>query len=241
LSIGNLDLSKMPGFYSFSQAEGALNRKSTKYDEDQTFLQTLNWDTSIAALATTSSSFQAQQFFTAMEVLEDPISKILEDSHPLAFAVKANDADTPNWFQATSGENSEGFWEAIWKEIMTLQQIGAWEQVPRTQETKVILSTWAFKVKRFPSGLVRKLKARFCVRGDMQQEGIDVFETFAPVVAWTTIRLLLILSVILDLETTQVDYTSAFCQAPMDHDVFVALPKGWQQLNKMGLTDPFKE
>jgi hypothetical protein len=241
LSLENLDLSKIPGFYSFSQAEGALSRKSNRYSAAQAFVQTFDWDSSFTALAESSTSYQAQQFFTAMEIMEDPINKTLDESHPLAFGAKVNDADTPNWFQATSGENSKGFWEAIWKEIMTLQQIGAWEQVPRTSETKVILSTWAFKVKRFPSGLVRKLKARFCVRGDMQREGVDVFETFAPVVAWTTIRLLLILSVILDLETTQVDYTSAFCQAPMDHDVFVALPKGWQQLNKMGLGDPFKE
>ena len=92
----------------------------------------------------------------------------------------------------------------------------------------VVPSTWAFKIKRFPSGLVRKLKARFCVRGDLQKQGVDVFETYAPVVSWTTVRLLLILSVVLNLATTQVDYTAAFCQAPINHDVYIALPNGWQ-------------
>jgi hypothetical protein len=55
------------------------------------------------------------------------------------------------------------------------------------------------------------------------------------------ICLLLILLVILDLQTTQVDYSSSFYVAPMYHDVFIALPKGWQHLTKMGLPDPFKE
>ena len=121
-------------------------------------------------------------------------------------------------------------WKRI--EMNTLIKIGAWTQVEKTDNMNVILSTWAFRIKRFPSGLVRKLKARFCVRSDLQRKGIDVFETFAPVVSWTTVRLLLILSVILDLHSTQVDYTAAFCQAPIDTDVYVGLPNGWKELNK---------
>jgi len=74
----------------------------------------------------------------------------------------------------------------------------------------------------------------------MQKKGVDVFETFAPVVSWTTVRLMLILSVILDLKSTQVDYTAAFVQAPIDTDVYISLPKGWEHLNKMGLLQPFK-
>jgi len=124
--------------------------------------------------------------------------------------------------------------------MMTLQKIGAWEQVKKVDDMNVVPSTWAFKIKRFPSGLVRKLKARFCVRGDMQKKGVDVFETFAPVVSWTTVRLMLILSVILDLKSTQVDYTATFVQAPIDTDVYISLPKGWEHLNKMGLLQPFK-
>jgi hypothetical protein len=176
-----------------------------------------------------------------MENYEDPTTKTIEEFHPLALATKAADEDTPNWTKAINGPNSEGFWEGMWKEIVTLQKLGAWEQVPRPKGVNVILTTWAFKIKRYPSGLVRKLKSRFCVRGDMQKDGIDVFETFAPVVSWTTVRLLLILSVILDLKTAQVDYTSAFCQAPMKTDVYVALPNGWRTLNRMGLPDMFKE
>ena len=82
----------------------------------------------------------------------------------------------------------------------------------------VLPSTWAFKCKRFPDGLVKKLKARFCVRGDRQREGVDFFETFAPVVSWNTVRLMLVLSLILNLATRQVDYTAAFLHADIDRD-----------------------
>ena len=77
----------------------------------------------------------------------------------------------------------------------------------------VLKSTWAFKVKRFPSGLIKSFKARFCVRGDMQIEGVDFYETYAPVANWTTIRTLLVLSVQLGLCTAQLDYLAAFPQA----------------------------
>jgi hypothetical protein len=97
----------------------------------------------------------------------------------------------------------------------------------------VLPSTWAFKCKRFPDGRVRKLKARFCVRGDRQVEGVDFFDTFAPVVNWTTVRLMLILSAILGLSTHQVDYTAAFVHAPMDEDVYVDMPRGFSEQGKI--------
>ena len=51
---------------------------------------------------------------------------------------------------------------------------------------KVLPSTWAFKIKRFPSGLLRKIKARFCVCGD-QQVDVDPFDTHAPDASWSFI------------------------------------------------------
>ena len=44
---------------------------------------------------------------------------------------------------------------------------------------KILPLTWDFRIKRFPSGLVRKNRSIFCVRGDLQHQGIDVFETYA--------------------------------------------------------------
>ena len=55
-------------------------------------------------------------------------------------------------------------------EIVTLEALGAWEVLEYDLETmlNVIQSTWAFKCKRFPNGLIKKSKARFCAQGDMQ-------------------------------------------------------------------------
>ena len=83
--------------------------------------------------------------------------------------------------------------------------------VDRTRGANTLGSTWAFQKKRCPDGNLKKFKAKFCLRGDQQVDGVDVFETFAPVVAWINVRILLILSMILNLETQNLDYTNAFC------------------------------
>jgi hypothetical protein len=89
----------------------------------------------------------------------------------------------------------------------------------------VIDSVWAFKRKRYPDGSVKKLKARFCVRGDLQKKHIDYFYTYSPVVQWSTVRLLLILSIILQFETKQVDFTLAFVQAKADPGIYIEMPR----------------
>ena len=58
-------------------------------------------------------------------------------------------------------------------------------------------------------------------------EGIDFFETYAPVVAWPIVRLLLTLSIVCNLATQQVDYVNAFTQANVDDDIYIKLPKGF--------------
>ena len=97
----------------------------------------------------------------------------------------------------------------------------------------VLSSVWTLKIKRYPDGSIKKFKARFCVRGFEQRYGIDYFDTYAPVVSWTTVRLLLVLSIILNLSSKQVDYTAAFVQAPVQDNIYVELPRGYKQKGKV--------
>ena len=113
-------------------------------------------------------------------------------------------------------------------ELHALRKLESFKMVDRPSGANILESTWAFKKKRYPDGGLKKLKVRFCVRGDHQVDGVDVFETHALVVAWLTVRLLLILSMVLNLETQQVDYTNAFFQAPLEQTVFVKLPAGFK-------------
>ena len=59
----------------------------------------------------------------------------------------------------------------------------------------------------------------------MEKEGVHYWETYAPVVSWTTVRLLLIMTAQLGLATRQVDYTAAFVHAEVD------TPPGYERFN----------
>ena len=153
--------------------------------------------------------------------------------HPLFLKAKAEASklDNPNWNQAMNGEFAPEFWDACKVEINTLEGMGAWKVVKKTAEMNVLRSTWAFKIKRYPDGLIKKFKARFCARGDMQIEGVDFFETYAPVVQWTTVRLMLILEVLLDLKSKQGDVTAAFLHSDLEEgeNVYVEMPTGFRK------------
>jgi hypothetical protein len=160
--------------------------------------------------------------------------------HPLFLKAhsSASKEDNPSWKQATRGKFADEYWKAMVLEIATLEAIRAWDVVEYDPDTmpNIIPSTWAFKCKRFPDGLVKKFKARFCARGDMQLEGIDFFETYAPVVQWTTIRLMFILEVILGLKSKQGDITCAFLHADVEpgETIYVDMPLGFNSKSKNG-------
>eukprot|EP00956_Cyclotella_meneghiniana_P015936 scaffold24808_cov102-Cyclotella_meneghiniana.AAC.1 len=157
--------------------------------------------------------------------------------HPLFLKAKseASKEDNPSWKQAMSGPFKEEYWKAAIKEIETLESMDVWEVVDRTDDTNVIDSIWAFKLKRFPDGMVKKFKARFCARGDQQLEGVDFFETYAPVVQWTTVRLMLILEILLQLKSKQGDVAAAFVHGKLeDHEkVHIEMPLGFRQKGKV--------
>ena len=59
----------------------------------------------------------------------------------------------------------------------------------------------------------------------MQQEGIDLHNTFAPVVNWSTVRLLVMMDEMAGWESRQIDYFLALCQSPIGSDVYIHLPE----------------
>ena len=135
-----------------------------------------------------------------------------------------------------NGKFSQEYWKDMCVEVETLEKMDAWTVVERTPEMNVLPSTWAFCCKRYPDGLIKKFKARFCARGDRQKQGVDYFKTYAPVVMWVIIRLMLILECLLGLVSKQGDVTCAFLHAHLEpgEEVYLDMPRGFQQYGKRG-------
>ena len=173
--------------------------------------------------STMTRQYDAYSIFQTLDSDENITTNI----HPLAFAARANAEDTPRYHEAMKSPDREGFITAMEHEMNQLGELKAFIAVPRQKaidENKQIIDcTWAFKRKRFPDGTVKKLKARLCVRGDLQETN-DAFDTYSPVVQWSTVRLLLVLSIILRLETKQIDFTLAFVQADAEPGTYIEMP-----------------
>ena len=151
------------------------------------------------------------------------------EPHVLKAKANKNDADMPSYRQAMNSPDADKWTEACEIELETLRQINAWQLVKRQSWMRVLPMTWAFKLKCYPDGTAKKFKARFCVRGDRQKEGVDFFETWAPVVQWTTVRSMMVLAAKQGLCTAQADITAAFVHAPLykKDQIYVEQPKGW--------------
>ena len=118
----------------------------------------------------------------------------------------------------------------LWKEAMAEEELWCysttWDVVSATPDMNILTSKWVFKRKRDAQGAVSRHRARLVVRGFGQYEGVDYGAIFAPVVRYSTIRLLLALCAHYGLYKCHLDAPKAFTQADLDTPLFIKAPPG---------------
>jgi Reverse transcriptase (RNA-dependent DNA polymerase) len=140
--------------------------------------------------------------------------------------------------EAIFGDHGEEYWIAMKNEIEALVKRQTWDIMPRTQVPKgepIVPGTWAFKCKRRPDGSFRKFKARWCVRGDVETRmNKGNTDTYSPVIQWSSVRLMLIFTILFDLHTRSIDFSNAFAQAnmPADNNIYLEMPENFTANDK---------
>lgn len=81
--------------------------------------------------------------------------------------------------------------EAANEMIMSLKQNKTWELIESIPGKRIIGSKWTFKAKKNADGSVERYKASLVANGYSQKYGRDYDETYAPVVAHTTLKVFL--------------------------------------------------
>ena len=122
------------------------------------------------------------------------------------------------------------FVKAMQKEINEHEEQEHWTIMERRDippGTKTIMSIWSFKRKRFPNGELNKHKTRICANGGMQTWGQNYWETYAPVVNWAIVSIMLAVAKIHDLPSKSIDFVLAFPQADLEVPVYMELPMGF--------------
>jgi hypothetical protein len=105
-------------------------------------------------------------------------------------------------------------------DINTFEFIPQIDLPPRTRYLDLI---WTYRRKRCPDGSLKKYKARLCVNGSRQIQGIDYTESCAPLVQWSTIRMVNTLAAMHNLKGKQIYFTQDFPQAKLKEDIYLPL------------------
>jgi hypothetical protein len=120
----------------------------------------------------------------------------------------------------------EGAMKSEFSTMLSKEVFELWPRSKVPKGHKILQAIWSFRRKRTPAGIVYRYRARLCAHGGQQTEGIDFFETYAPVVSWNTVRLVFTLTTLKGSVSRQIDYVQAFPQAPLEDEVYMLLPKG---------------
>lgn len=125
--------------------------------------------------------------------------------------------------------NSEVWRKAMAEEIESIERNKTWELVVLPQNKNPISVKWVYKTKLNPDGTISKHKARLVARGFLQEQGIDYKEVFAPVARFETIRLIVALANLNHWDLWQLDVKSAFLNGPLDEEVYIMQPPGYER------------
>ncbi len=126
-----------------------------------------------------------------------------------------------SYSEAMKSEDAEKWKEATNKEYQSLIDKNTWTKCKLPKDRQAIGCKWVYRVKLNKNGEVERYKARLVAKGYSQKEGIDYNETFAPVLKYKSLRILLSIAAIKDMEVKQMDVETAFLNAPMREEVYM--------------------
>lgn len=127
------------------------------------------------------------------------------------------------------GPNAAEWARAIEEELDQLEKNNTWELVHKSNVQpgyRPLGGKWVYKIKRDVDGNIARFKARWVVKGYLQQFGVDFNQTFAAVVKPMAFRVLVAIAAFFDLDIDQMDVKTAFLYGLIDQLVYVEIPKG---------------
>ena len=120
-----------------------------------------------------------------------------------------------DWRDLKGRPDYEKWLQAAHEEILGLLENGTWtlEKLPPGRSS--IGSRWVFKLKKRPDGSIERYKARLVGKGFSQRPGMDFDQTFSPTAKWASLRAILAIVALEDLECISVDISRAFLNGDM--------------------------
>ncbi len=152
-------------------------------------------------------------------------------SHPIAFHAEMI-GDIMYLNQALCQPDAPHFVEAVITEVNGHVNKKHWQLTKQSEvppDIDVLPSVWSMRRKRdITTNEIKKYKACLNIHGGKQEYGMNYYETYAPVVTWFSIRLLIVIGILCGWALRQCDFIMAYPQAPIECDMYMQLPLGIQ-------------
>ena len=153
----------------------------------------------------------------------------LEDSANYAIDYCYRIANIPTTFaDALKSDEATKWQKAMDDEMTALTENDTFELVTPPEGRNIVKSRWVFTVKLGPNG-EETFKSRVVAKGYSQTEGIDYQETFAPTARMSSVRMLVQKAVQNDMIIHQMDVKTAYLNAPLDCDIYMEQPEGFEK------------
>ncbi len=171
----------------------------------------------------------------AVTVAEDE-SDDDEDEEPLGsslvdYAMVA-DVEPVTMKEALSGPDEEEWRESMLAEVRQCEKKKVWkvmkqEDVPTN--ANIMDTRFVYRVKRNETGEPEKAKSRFVAKGFTQVQGVDYFDTYAPVVRLPTLLILLSMAASRDAIIDQADIKNAYLHANITEEIYIKFPNRYEE------------
>jgi hypothetical protein len=152
---------------------------------------------------------------------EDFYNQLLQYS---VLATSSIDIEPTTLKEVLAHPDKDEYIKAIKIELDGLDINNTWTLVPRPKDKPVLKGRLVFKKKLKANGDLDKYKARYVVKGYLQQYGVNYNDTFASTTKPICLRLLLAIATLLDLEVYKGDVKQAFAIPDIDAEVYIEQP-----------------
>jgi Reverse transcriptase (RNA-dependent DNA polymerase) len=173
---------------------------------------------------------------------QDPQLQNLTSSHRalsteemIEYAFLSGAIEPHSYKEAIKSNDSHKWLEAAQVEYKAIMDNNTWDLVPLPQGQKAVGSCWVFKIKENADGSIERYKAQLVAQGFSQKPHLDYTETFAPVAKFASLRAILAIAAIEDMDIDHMDVSSAFLNGDLEEEIYMAQPEGFIPKGKEGL------
>ena len=156
--------------------------------------------------------------------------------------VTLTDEGEPQSYKEAIVDTHKTEWvKAMQDEMQSLHENHTYELVELPKGRRALKNKWVFRIKSEEGNSKPRYKARLVVKGFSQKKGVDFEEIFSPVVKMFSIRVVLGLATVLDLEIEQLDVKTAFLHGDLEEEIYMEQPEGFRVPGKENLVCRLKK